>query len=158
MIEKKKYDKVTTAVSLGKSVTVRGYEIKRLPLGKYLEMIEMMKALPATLMQACFPGKSAMEILFELKNIDAAMLGEISVRAMAAAPAEAVKILAHCTGIDEEALLSDENVGLDGAAEMAEAVYELNQLGNFTQALVRLIGKARESAKKNGTPTDGSRG
>ena len=152
----KKYDKVTAAVSLGKSMTVRGYVIRRLPLGKYLEMIEMMKALPQTLMQACFPEKSALEILMQLKNIDAAMLGEIAVRAMAAAPAEAVRILSHCTGIDEETLLTDEYIGLDGAAEMAEAVYEINQLGNFTKAVLRLAAKAKESAKKNTTPTAGS--
>lgn len=153
---KKKCDKVTASVSLGKSATVRGYEIRRLPLGRYLEMIEMIKGMPQTLMQACFPGKSALEILMELKRIDAAMLGEIAVRAMAAAPAEAVRILAYCTGIDESMLLEDENIGLDGAAEMAEAVYEINQLGNFTKAVLRLTAKAKESAKKNQTPTAGS--
>lgn len=154
----KKCDKVTAAVSLGKSATVRGYEIRRLPLGRYLEMIEMIKGMPQTLMQACFPGKSALEILMELKRIDAAMLGEIAVRAMAAAPKEAVRILAYSTGIDEETLLADEEIGLDGAAEMAEAVYEINKLGNFTQAVMRLAAKAKENAKKNPIQTDGSKG
>lgn len=150
----KKYGKVTAAVSLGKSMEVRGYTIRRLPLGKYLEMTEMIKELPQKLIAACFPGKSAVDILVMLKSIDAAMLSEICIRALTAAPAEAVHILAHCTGIDEQTLLEDEDIGLDGAAEMIEAVFELNKIGNFMQAAGRLAAKAKASM----TRTDGFKG
>ena len=73
-MNKTKCDKVTAAVSIGKTVNVRGYEIKRLPLGRYLEMTEMLRTMPETLMKACFPGMTAMQILAMLKNVDAAMV------------------------------------------------------------------------------------
>lgn len=149
-----KKDRVTPAVSLGKSMQVRGYTIKRLPLGRYLEMLEMLRETPEMLIKACFPGQSAAQVLAQLKRIDASMLSEIMMRAMTAAPAEAVRLLAYCTGIDEKTLLEDENIGLDGAMEMAEACYEINQLGNFMQAAGRLAAKAKKSL----TRTDGSRG
>ena len=149
-----KNDKVTAAVSIGKTVMVRGYEIKRLPLGKYLELTEMLRTLPETLMKACFPGMTAVEILAMLKNVDAAMLSDMVVRCTLAAPREAMRILAFCTGIDEQTLLEDEEIGLDGAAEMVEACWELNKIGNFTQAAARLVAKAKEST----TRTDGSKG
>lgn len=138
-----KTDRVTPSVSLGKCAVVRGYTIRRLPLGKYLEMADMISEAPERLLKACFPGENAAQVLAKLKTIDAAMLGELCMRAMLAAPAEAVRLLAHCTGIDEKTLLEDENIGLDGAAEMAEACFEINRLGNFTQAAIRLSSKVR---------------
>lgn len=151
---KKETSKATASVSLGKSKEVRGHVIHRLPLGAYLEMIEMIKDMPQKLIEACFPGMNAMQILAQLKTIDAAMLSDIAVRAMTAAPAQAVRLLSHCTGIDEKILLEDKNIGLDGAAEMIEAIYELNQIGNFMQAAARLAAKAKEST----TLTNGSKG
>lgn len=153
-MNKTKCDKVTAAVSIGKTANVRGYEIKRLPLGRYLEMTEMLRTMPETLMKACFPGMTAVQILAMLKNVDAAMLSDMVVRCMMAAPKEAVRILAFCTGIDENTLLEDEEIGLDGAGEMIEAVWEINKLGNFMQAANRLVAKAKESM----TRTDGSKG
>lgn len=144
--------KVTPLVSLGKTRVVRGYTIRRLALGEYLEMLEMIKTMPETMAKACFPGMSAGQVLAKLKRIDAAMLSEIAARAMVAAPAEAMKLLAKCTGIDEETLLADEGIGLDGAAEMLEACFELNQIENFMQAAARLAARAKASTIQ----TDGS--
>lgn len=154
MKNEKAMDKVSPVVSLGRTAVVRGHTIRRLPLGRYLEMTEMLRDAPKRVMQACFPGQSAAQVLGQLKRIDAAMLSEIMMRLMVAAPAEAVRLLAYCTGIEEKVLLEDENIGLDGAAEMVEACYEINQLGNFTQAAVRLAAKAKESM----TRADGYKG
>lgn len=147
-------EKVTPASSLGKSASVRGYEIRRMPLGRYLEVLEAMKELPGTLAKACFPGMDAAQVLAKLKKIDSGMLAEIAVKAMLAAPKEAVRILSLCTGIPQDALLKDENIGLDGAAELAETVWKLNQLTNFTQAAARLA--ANVKAKTNEIQRDGS--
>lgn len=146
--------KISPALSLDKSAIVRGYEIRRLPLGRYLEVIEALKALPEKLAAACFPGMDAAQILRQLKKIDSAMLATIAVRAMTAAPQEAVRILSLCTGVAPERLLEDEAIGLDGAAEMAETAYEINQIGNFIQAAGRLAAMV----KKNETRGNGSNG
>ena len=108
MKSEKAFDKVTAAVSLGKTAVVRGYTIRRLPLGRYLEMTEMLRDMPERVIQACFPGQSAMQVLGQLKRIDAVMLSDILMRVMTAAPAEAVRLLAYCTGIEEKVLLEDE--------------------------------------------------
>ena len=151
--DKAKCAKVTPMVSLGKTAVVRGYTIRRMPLGRYLEMTEMLREVPEKLLSACFPGMDAMQILGQLKRVDAAMLSDIMVRAMAAVPAEAVRLLAYCTGIEESVLLEDENIGLDGAAEMIEACFEINKIENFMQAAGRVAAKAKMSM----TRTDGSK-
>lgn len=121
-------------LSIPKSVTVRGYEIKRLPLGKYLEAVDMMSELPQEMMRACFPGKSEMQALAELKMLANDGIPALLIRLAASAPKQILPLMSLATGIDEKTLLEDENIGLDGLAEMAEAFVKVNRIENFISA------------------------
>lgn len=150
-------EKSSAALSVKSGERVRGYEVKRLPLGEYLRAMEMLREAPQTMMAACFPGESASQVLARLKRIDADGLAALLVQLMGVAPGEAVRLLSVLTGVPEEALLSDPAIGLDGAAEMARAFWRLNGIENFIHAAGELAAKLRAMrAPGAGTGSSGS--
>ena len=124
--------------SLRTSITVRGYTLQRLPLEGYLNAVERLKDLPGGLLEACFPGMTLSGIIDELKAIDEKTLTGLAGNAFAVVPQYIIKLVAELTGIQEEKLLQDEQIGLDGLAEIVEAFWQLNGLGNFIEAIRRL--------------------
>ena len=143
-------EKSSAALSVACSETVRGYEVKRLPLGEYLRVMEALREAPKTVMRVCFPGMDAAGMLDALRHIDAQSLADLLFRAMDAAPDEAIKVLGLMTGIPADVLYADPAIGLDGAAELAEAFWRLNGLENFIRAAARLAAKLREIKAKTG--------
>ena len=141
----------SAALSLRQSETVRGYEIRRLPLGEYLRALDALRTAPKALFAACFPGEDAAQVLTRLSRIDADGLGELLLRAMTVVPGEAVRLVGVLTGVPEERLLGDPQIGLDGMAQMLEAFWRINGLGNFTQAARRAAAALRESAGRTGS-------
>ena len=141
----------SAALSLRQSETVRGYEIRRLPLGESLRALDALRGAPRTLLAAFFPGEDAAQVLAHLAHIDADGLGELMLRAMAVVPGEAVRLIAQLTGVPEEKLLGDPQIGLDGVAQIMEAFWRINGLGNFTQAARRAAAALRESAGRTGS-------
>lgn len=144
-------DKKTSAtLSIPMSETVRGYKIERLPLGKYMQALEALRSAPEAIMQACFPGMDAAQILARLKVLDKDALIALMMRAIAVVPGEAVNLLSLLTGVSQAALLDDAAIGLDGAAEMLEAFWRLNGIENFTQAAARMAAQFKDARKRIG--------
>lgn len=141
----------SAALSLRQSETVRGYEIRRLPLGEYLRALDAMRNAPKALFAACFPGEDAAQVLTRLSHIDADGLGELLLRAMTVVPGEAVRLVGVLTGVPEERLLGDPQIGLDGMAQMLEAFWRINGLGNFTQAARRAAAAVRAGIGRTGS-------
>lgn len=137
--------KSTVALSAPQSRMIRGYEMRRLPLGAFLQALDALEQLPGALVSACFPGMSASQAWEKIKKLDADSLAEAMLRMAAAAPREAVRLICAVTDAKEEELLSDPAVGLDGLAEMLLALWELNRLENFLRA-VRLLVKQAKAA------------
>lgn len=130
-------EKSSLPLSVRKGEMVRGYEVRRLPLGEYLTALDALREAPAALMRACFPGEDASQVLTRLSHIGPDGLTKLLERAMAVVPGEAVRLLSLLTGVSQEALLRDPDIGLDGLAEMLEAFWRLNGLENFTKAALR---------------------
>ena len=142
--------KTSAALSIPMSETVRGYKIERLPLGKYMQALEALRSAPEAIMQACFPGMDAAQILARLKVLDKDALIALMMRAIAIVPGEAVNLLSLLTGVSQAALLDDAAIGLDGAAEMLEAFWRLNGIENFTQAAARMAAQFKDARKRIG--------
>lgn len=138
-------------LSIPKSKTVRGYEIKRLPLGRYLQMVEALNSLPQELMLAAFPGKTEMQALAELKILSADGIPALFLKLATAMPARAIQMLSMATGIEESKLTEDENIGLDGAAEMVQAVIEVNGIENFMKAVRTIGNRVKAAIRKDGS-------
>ena len=142
--------KSSAALSVKCSETVRGYEVKRLPLGEYLRVMEMLREAPETVMRVCFPEMDMVQMLGKHSTIDAEGLSEMILRAMDVVPDEAIRLLSLLTGVPADALYADPAIGLDGAGELLEAFWRLNGMENFTRAVRRLAAKAKDIRKKTG--------
>lgn len=126
---------------------VRGYEIERLPLGGYLKAVEAMRSMPAEIMTACYPGMTVAEVLTSLKTIDRDTLSELIIRLISVLPEKAIALIALLTGIEEDKLLEDTQIGLDGACELVEAFFTLNGIENFIKATSRIGKRLGEAGK-----------
>lgn len=126
-----------------------------MPIGAFLEACSLLEELPGTALRLLFPEKKEGDILTELAGLDKDKLQELFLRALAVLPGEMVRLFARLSGVEEQALLEDARIGLDGLGEMAEAWLEVNGIENFIKTMGALGKRAR--ALMGGAST-GSRG
>ena len=138
-------------LSLSRSVTVRGYEIKRAALGAYLQALKQLQSFPKDVTAALFPGQNADQVLETLKHISSDTLLALVARALTVVPDRALALVAKLTGIPLNRLNNDANIGLDGLMEIVTAWMELNGIENFMRAARQLINKAKASAAGTGS-------
>lgn len=143
--------KTSTQLSVQSEKMVRGYAVKRLPLGKYLAAIDAMREMPEAVMGALFPDMKAMDMLALLRRLDKNALAGLLLRALTVVPPEAVRLISVLTGVPEDALLNDPAIGLDGAAEMLETFWELNGIENFIRAAERMAAQVKQLRAKTGS-------
>ncbi len=125
-------------LSLPRSVTVRGCEIRRMPLGKYLQAIRLLETFPRETAEKLTPDGDLTGMLEALKALDRAALIDLAVKALAVVPAQAVALIAALTDIPQERLLGDEAIGADGLMEILDAWLTLNGTENFLLAAGRV--------------------
>lgn len=143
-----------TALSIPKAKRVCGYEIKKLPIGGFLNAIEKVKELPEDFLSTCFPGKNLEQILDIFSEIDAKALTEIATALFVTAPPYVVGFVSELTDIPEEKLLNDENIGISGFGDIILAFLEVNELGKFI-SVAGEIGKKIKETKITPTLTTG---
>lgn len=143
--------KTSSQLSIQSEKLVRGYAVKRLPLGEYLRALDALREAPETVLGAVFPGMEAMDVLALLRKIDKNALSGLMLNAMTVIPSEAVKLLSVLTGVPMDALMNDPQIGLDGAAEMLEAFWELNGIENFIRAAERMAAQVKQLRAKTGS-------
>ncbi len=142
--------KNTIRLSLPSTRKVRGYTIRRMPLGAFLGALETIQDIPGELMLRLFPGKNLPDILSALKSCDSSALSELLLRLLTVAPALLIELVAELTGIEEEVLRDDPALGVDGFAELIAAWVEVNGIENFIKTARTLTDKVRAVAAKPG--------
>ncbi len=130
----------TITLSLPKTKHVRGYAIRKLPLGAYAEALEAINTMPADLIRSCFPEAEG-DPFQGLSSLTGDALISILTRALAAVPSHAFALLSNLLEIDVETLKTDRAIGLDGIAEMLSAWVEVNDVENFLKAVHALSQK-----------------
>ncbi len=143
--------KTSVELSIPKARTVRGYSIERMPIGRFLEAIQMIEDAPNDVLKKLFPDCGADGILTRFAALDREGLKSLFTRALTLLPGYAVRLFAGLSGIAEENLLNDPDVGLDGLCEMAEAWIEVNGIENFIKAAGALTDKVRGAARRTGS-------
>lgn len=126
-------------LSIPVSQEVCGYVIKKQPLGQYLKAIDLIKEMPMSLMNTIFPGQSGTDILTQITSINADMLVDILQNALIVLPDYVIKVVAQLTNIPYETLIEDENVGLDGLAQLWTAFWEVNKIEDFIKLLKKAL-------------------
>lgn len=124
----------TLSLSLPPEREVRGYAVRKLPLGAYLRAMQALCALPDTLLAALFPDRDASAALQSLRSLTPEAAVPLLTRALAAAPKPLFKALSLLSGVSENALMNDPALGADGLLELLNAVIEVNGLANFIPA------------------------
>lgn len=111
------------------------YRVRRMAMGRFLEALQELETLPGRLLSACFPGMTLTEIFEALKQVDEQLLVQIFTNALSAAAPQVVALTARLSGISQETLLDDPDVGPAGIAEILRVVWEINDLKNLWAAL-----------------------
>ena len=133
-------------VSLPGNVTVRGCEIRRMPLGKFLQAIRLLETFPRETAEKLTPGGDLAGVMEMLRTLDRGKLIDLAFKALAVVPAQMVALIAQLTEIPQERLLNDAAIGADGLLEIIEAWLEVNDLGNFMRAAGRVRGQISRAA------------
>lgn len=133
----------TENLSLPKTVTVRGIAVQRLPLGGYLQALQLLEGIPGELMKLCFPEESLSEVINHFKQADEGLLERMLTNALLSAPKYVIQVVAQLLTVPEERLLEDAQIGLDGLVELVSAWVEVNGLLDFMPAVRKLQGTFR---------------
>ena len=139
--------KSSTALSLPGIKKIRGYTIKKMPLGDFLKATQTLQDFPRELMAAIFPGESPDDIFAALKAVDKETAMQLIVRAFLAIPERMVGLFAELSGLNRDTLLNDKKLGPDGFMELVTAWVEVNGIENFMAALRGVYGKVRGMMK-----------
>lgn len=140
-------------LSLPKAQKVRGYTIDRMPIGRFLRATQILQEIPGDLMRQLFPGVEAEDILHQLSSLTKDGLQALFTRALGVLPEYVVRLFAELSGIEEEKLLTDPVIGLDGLCEMLNVWIEVNGIENFIEAAGALWVKVRKTTAKDGSKT-----
>ncbi len=142
----------TMSVSLPKETTVRGYTIKRAPLGAYLTAIQTLNDFPKTLLKTLFGQDDLTKIIVKLQKLTTAELQQLLINALCTLPVPTIALLSQLTGIDQDDLMEDEAIGLDGLADITLAWLEVNGIENFIKTVTMIKDKLTivAEAMKNG--------
>ncbi|MEG2531356.1 MAG: hypothetical protein RSA59_05910 [Raoultibacter sp.] len=139
-------------LSLPAQIRVRGYEIKRMPIGRFLAALQLLQDIPDVLMQAIFPDGDMEKALAQLKQLNGIeMLKTLFLRVIVALPEQVLPIVAQLLDVPTEDILDDPAIGLDGIAEMIGAWAEVNGIENFMKAANALKAKFRVQAATIGS-------
>ena len=117
--------------SIPQSKNVHGIEIKKLPLGAYLDAIDSIKNLPEILLQNSFPGLTPDEVLAKFKTMDQDALLEVAGNLLATVPEQTLRFVAKLIGIEYETLRNDPEIGLNGIKDIVIAFWKLNDMASF---------------------------
>jgi len=135
-------------LSLPKQKTVRGIVIKKAPLGKYLEMLEILHDFPQDILSWHFEDMSVSEILDKIENLDHKAIKVFLDVLFKQAPKYLISALSSILDIGEERLLQDPEIGLVGIIEIIEAIIEVNSLGKIIRHAksIKAVAKRRKAA------------
>lgn len=139
------------SLSLPREKTIRGYSIRRMPIGQFLTALQTLRELPGEVMDTLLPGLTPKTMLSRIKGLTAEELKEMAVRLLTVLPGYGISLLARLMGVEEGDLLRDEMIGLDGLMEMLEAWLELNGIENFMKAAGALQVKVRKAITPAGS-------
>ena len=128
--------------SIPKSKNIHGIEIKKLPLGAYLDAIDSIKNLPELLLSKSFPGLTADEVLEKFKEMDQDMLIEVVGNLLVAVPEQFLRFLAALIGVEYEKLRDDPEIGLNGIKDIIVEFWKINDMQSFFNDVRKAISQS----------------
>ena len=97
-----KNDSITKSIPA--SQTVRGYEIKRMPIGQFLAASQRLQDMPETVLKLLFPDSDSDDMMTIFSRLNKAGLQALFVRALTVLPGQAVALFSQLSGLSEKSL------------------------------------------------------
>ena len=126
-------------LSLGNSKIMYGIKIRKLPIGKYLELTKKINILGKDLLEKGFCNKTIEEILEDLSNINKEELIKLFNGVLDTAPDLVIDFIVDILDIDKDKFINNEEIGLYELIEIIEVFIEINNLGKLIEKLKNLI-------------------
>ena len=114
-----------SALGVGE-IKVRGYTVRKLPLGAYFALLRKLDNVPRELL-----GELASAWDDAGKGGGNAAVLEVVLKVAARFPDEVLSLVAQAIGVEKEELEKDRELGIDGLVELAEAVWQVNRIGEM---------------------------
>ncbi len=127
------------SLSLNNSKTMYGIKIKKLPLGKYLELTKKVNILFNDLFEKGFSNKSIEEILESIININKEELINLFNGIFKIAPDLLIDFIVDVLEVDKNKFINNDEIGLYELTEIIETFIEINNLGKLMPKLKKVI-------------------
>lgn len=132
---------------------VCGVEIKKMPVGKYLDVMERMGGILMDLLEVAFPGMNPGDILTQLAVINLDEFRALAVRLMSVVPGKVIEIVAAVLDVDV-AVIRDRLTPAE-LMRIWQAFWKLNDLTDFftnvRSAVLPMLRTKRASTGSNGS-------
>lgn len=128
----------TIEMSMGAERTVRGYKIKKMPLGAFLKAIDVLQNAPQGLLDAMFPGQSLTSVAETVRSLNSDTLTALVLQGLKVLPDLLLDTFEALSGIEKQKLIDDENLGLAGIIELMNAWVEVNEIRDFIKGATML--------------------
>lgn len=128
--------------SIPKTKNICGIDIKKLPLGAYLNAIDSIKNLPELLLHKSFPGLTPDEVLTKFKKMDLDMLIEVAGNLLVAVPEQVLIFISALIGVEYERLRDDPDIGLNGIKDIIKEFWKINDMQSFFSDVRRAISQS----------------
>ena len=140
-------------MSLPGTKKVHGVEIKKVPLGRYIEVMKELEDLPMELFQACFPDMTVEQLLSSLSSANKDTMLSLSGRVMSRAPGAIVRLFCGLMDMTEERALAFTPAEY---LDILTAFWAVNDLSGFFGKAWGLVQKripTRNTGFKSGSPS-----
>lgn len=138
------------SVSRPKAREMHGVRIEKMPIGRYLDVMQGMGGILADLLDAAFPGKTPGQVIQDLTILKPAEFREIAVRLLAVLPDQLLKTVCAILGADLKHVR--ERLSPSELMQVWSAFWEMNDLTDFFVRVRKALPAALSTTK---TPPGG---
>lgn len=136
---KEKAKDTSVTMSLPKSETVHGIEVKKVPIGKYLVAMDEIKELPEKIIKDLFPGLAMKDIWAKFANINDEGIIELVSRALMICPGYVIGLLSTLLDIDKEKIMNE--LTPKEMSDVIKKYWQLNDMTDFFKDVSGLLKK-----------------
>lgn len=119
--------------------------IQKMPVGRYLDVMQGMGSILADLLDAAFPGKTPGQIIQDLTVLKPSEFRDIAIRVLAVLPDEALRLV--CSILGAEVQYVRDKLTPTELIEVWAAFWEMNDLSGFFQSVRKALPAALSTAK-----------
>jgi hypothetical protein len=143
----------SVGMSLPQTKTVHGVEIKKVPVGRYINALKKSEELPAVICEKCFPGESLDTVVKAFMNAEKDTVITVVGKLLVVAPELIVSVMCDIMDLDFETTINTYTP--KELLDIGLAFWELNDLSDFfgrVWGLLKAMLLTQNIGYKSGSP------